>query len=99
MKNRAITLLLVACFVSPFAFADNPSDAPLVIDNGNAAVIQQDNRRNNCEVRGHKQRNKSKQNVSQAESLKNGAIAADMLKDGGNQERKSESGYIAGATE
>jgi hypothetical protein len=44
MKNRAITLAFAACFVSSLAFADNPSDAPLVNDDARAMVIQRDNR-------------------------------------------------------
>ncbi len=43
MKNRAITLVFAACFVSSLAVADNPSDAPLVNDDARTIVIQRDN--------------------------------------------------------
>jgi hypothetical protein len=95
MKNRTITLVLVACCVSSFAFADNPSDAPLVIDNGSAAVVQQDNQQKNCVDRGRKHKNKDKQNASQVTSPKTEAVATGMLKDGYSQEGKSEPGQRA----
>jgi hypothetical protein len=43
MKNRALTLTFVACLVGSLAFADNPSDAPLVTDEGNTVITQPQN--------------------------------------------------------
>ena len=44
MKHRAITFAFAACMVSSLAFADNPTDAPLVPNDGSTIVVQQENR-------------------------------------------------------
>jgi hypothetical protein len=43
MKQRVITFALAGCLVSSLAFADNPTDAPLLPNDGSAAVVQQEN--------------------------------------------------------
>ena len=43
MTNRAVTLAFTACLVSSLPFADNPTDAPLMTNDGNTAVVQQEN--------------------------------------------------------
>jgi hypothetical protein len=42
MKHRAITFAFTACLVSSLAFADNPTDAPLVPGDGSTAIVQQE---------------------------------------------------------
>jgi len=43
MKSRATTFAFTACLVSSLAFADNPTDAPLMPSDGNTTVAQQQN--------------------------------------------------------
>ena len=42
MKHRAIAFAFAAVLVSSLAFADNPTDAPLVTDDGTTTVVQQE---------------------------------------------------------
>jgi hypothetical protein len=44
MKNRMMTLALAACLLSSLAFADNPTDAPLVVASTTTSVAQQTKR-------------------------------------------------------
>ena len=41
--NRAAALAFTICLVSSLAFADSPTDAPLMPDDGNTTVVQQQN--------------------------------------------------------
>lgn len=43
MKHRFIALTFAACLLSSVAFADNPSDAPLVPQEGSEATVEQQN--------------------------------------------------------
>jgi hypothetical protein len=43
MTNRTVTLAFTACLVSSLGFADAPTDAPLMPDDGNTTVVQQQN--------------------------------------------------------
>jgi hypothetical protein len=43
MKHRVITFAFAACLVSSLAFADNPTDAPLVLNDGITTVVQRVN--------------------------------------------------------
>jgi hypothetical protein len=40
MQYRILTLTFAACLASSLAIADNPSDAPLILDDGNTAAVQ-----------------------------------------------------------
>jgi hypothetical protein len=60
MKHRAITFAFAACLVSSLAFADNPTDAPLVSNDGNTNVAQQENHT------GHNRRHPNKKDESLA---------------------------------
>ena len=40
MKTRTAAFALALCFVSALAVADSPSDAPLMVDNSDSAVVQ-----------------------------------------------------------
>jgi hypothetical protein len=51
MTNRAVTLAFTACLVSSLGFADTPTDAPLMPDDGNTTVVQQQN----CQDRANRQ--------------------------------------------
>ena len=42
MKHRAITFAFAACLISSLVFADNPSDAPLMPNDGTDPVAQQE---------------------------------------------------------
>jgi hypothetical protein len=44
MKHRVITFAFAVCLVSSLAFADNPTDAPLVTNDGTTPVVQQETR-------------------------------------------------------
>lgn len=39
MQYRILTLTFAACLASSLAFADNPSDAPLLLNDGNTAAV------------------------------------------------------------
>jgi hypothetical protein len=41
--NRAAALAFSVCLVSSLGFADSPTDAPLIPDDGNATVVRQQN--------------------------------------------------------
>ena len=43
MTNRTVTLAFTACLVSSLGFADAPTHAPLMPDDGNTTVVQQQN--------------------------------------------------------
>jgi len=42
MKTRTTVFALALCFASSLALADNPSDAPLVVDDAGSVAVQQD---------------------------------------------------------
>jgi hypothetical protein len=42
MKHRTITFAFATCLISSLAFADNPTDAPLVPNDGGTTVVQQE---------------------------------------------------------
>jgi hypothetical protein len=42
MKHAAITFAFTACLLSSLAFADNPTDAPLMPADGNSITVQQE---------------------------------------------------------
>ncbi len=42
MTNRALTLAFSVCLVSSLGFADTPTDAPLMPDDRNTTVMQQE---------------------------------------------------------
>jgi hypothetical protein len=56
MKKQAITLAFTACLVSSLAFADNPTDAPLIPNDGDITVVQQES----CKDRTNGQRHDKK---------------------------------------
>ena len=58
MKRRAITYIFAVCLITSIALADNPTDAPLVTNDGTAAVEQPDNQTSH-KRREHKKKNKS----------------------------------------
>jgi hypothetical protein len=60
MKHRVITFAFAACLVSSLAFADNPTDAPLVPNDANATVVHQENHT------GHDRRHPNKKDESLA---------------------------------
>lgn len=64
MKHRGMTFAFVACLVSSLAFADNPTDAPLVSNDGSTAVVRQENHA------GHNRRHPNKKDESQAAKAK-----------------------------
>jgi hypothetical protein len=51
ITKRAVTLAFTACLVSSLGFADGPTDAPLMPDDGNTTVVQQQN----CQDRANRQ--------------------------------------------
>ena len=59
MTNRAVTLVFTACLVSSLAFADNPTDAPLMTNDGNTAVVQQENCNDRTSHQLHHKKDKS----------------------------------------
>jgi len=59
MTNRAVTLAFTACLVSLLAFADNPTDAPLVTNDGNTTVVQQENCKDRTSRQRHHKKDKS----------------------------------------
>jgi hypothetical protein len=64
MKHRAITFAFAVCLVSSLAFADNPTDAPLVPNDGSTTVVQQENQT------GHKRRHSNKKSESLSSTTK-----------------------------
>jgi hypothetical protein len=68
MKNRALSITFVACFVSSLAFADNPSDAPLVTDDGNTTITQPQN----CNDDKSRQQSKKDESASSKGKQKTG---------------------------
>jgi hypothetical protein len=64
MKHRVITFAFAACLVSSLAFADNPTDAPLVPTDGSTTVVQQENQT------GHNRRHPNKKDGSRAAKAK-----------------------------
>jgi hypothetical protein len=75
MTNRFLTLTFAACMASSLAFADNPTDAPLMFDDGNAAAVQKDAQKNiQKESRTYKrQRHTYKKEEQQTIRVKNTA--------------------------
>jgi cytoskeletal protein RodZ len=65
MKLRAITFAFGALFVSSLAFADNPTDAPLMPNDGNADVRQQEN------CTGHNHQHPNRKGESRSPKAKN----------------------------
>lgn len=59
MTNRAVTLAITACLVSSLAFADNPTDAPLMTNDGNTTAVQQDNCKDGARRQRHHKKDKS----------------------------------------
>ncbi len=64
MKYRAITFTLAACLASSLAFADSPTDAPLMPNNENPTATQP----NNCVKQN--QRHPSKKAASSPAEVK-----------------------------
>lgn len=64
MKDRVIAFAFAACLVSSLAFADNPTDAPLVPNDGSTTVVQQENQT------GHNRRHPNKKDGSLAAKAK-----------------------------
>lgn len=58
MKHRAIAFVFAVCLASPLVFADNSTDAPLVVTDGNTPVVQQENHN------GHKRQHRNKKDKS-----------------------------------
>jgi hypothetical protein len=65
MKSRAITFAFTACLVSSLAFADNPTDAPLMPSDGNTTVAQQQN------CAGHNRRHSNQKEEPRPPKAKN----------------------------
>jgi hypothetical protein len=59
MKNRAVTLAFTACLVSSLAFADNPTDAPLVTTDSSTTVVRQENCNDHASRQRHHKKDKS----------------------------------------
>jgi hypothetical protein len=51
MTNRAVGLAFSVCLVSSLGFADSATDAPLMPDDGNTTLVQQEN----CQDRANRQ--------------------------------------------
>jgi hypothetical protein len=64
MKHRAITFAFAVCLVSSLAFADNPTDAPLVRNDESTTVVQQEN------PAGHNRRHPNKKGESLSPTTK-----------------------------
>jgi hypothetical protein len=64
MKHRVITFAFAACLVRSLAFADNPTDAPLVSKDGSTTVVHQENQT------GHDRRPPNKKDESLAAKAK-----------------------------
>jgi hypothetical protein len=77
MKHRAITFAFAACLVSSLAFADNPTDAPLVPNDGSTPVVQRENRM------GHNRRHPNKKDGDLAAKAK----TENSSKDSGQEEQ------------
>ena len=58
MKNRALAFAFTACLLNSPAFADNPTDAPLMANSGNTSVVQKENHA------GHRDRYSNKKDDS-----------------------------------
>jgi hypothetical protein len=65
MKSRAITFAFTAGLVSSLAFADNPTDAPLMPSDGNTTVAQQQN------CAGHNRRHSNQKEEPRPPKAKN----------------------------
>jgi hypothetical protein len=59
MTNRAARLAFTACLASSLAFADNPTDAPLVSNNGYTTVVQQESCTDRTSRRRHDKKDES----------------------------------------
>jgi hypothetical protein len=59
MKNRAATLAFTACLASSLAFADNPTDAPVVSNNGYTTAVQQESCKDHTSDQRHDKKDKS----------------------------------------
>jgi hypothetical protein len=59
MKNRAVTLAFAACLVGSLAFADNPTDAPLMPNDGDTTVVQQESCKDRTSGQRHDKKGKS----------------------------------------
>lgn len=74
MKHRAIRFAFTAFFLSSLAFADNPTDAPLVTNDGSAAAVQQENQE---KPPSHKRKRSTKRDESASSKTKNENLPKD----------------------
>jgi hypothetical protein len=91
MKHRAITFAFAACLISSFAFADNPTDAPLLPDDGNTTAVQQENQES------HKpKRSKKKDKTTSAKAKSENQPKDDRQKEQSDPEYPATNGNYAG---
>jgi hypothetical protein len=66
--NRAAALAFTICLVSSLAFADSPTDAPLMPDDGNTTVVQQQNCQDRAKSEPHDKKKKLLSSTPKRES-------------------------------
>lgn len=84
MTNRFLTLAFAACMASSLAFADNPTDAPLMFDDGNTATVQKDGQKG-IQKESHtykRQRRSNKKEEQQTIRVKNTALSKSNARQG-----------------
>jgi hypothetical protein len=58
MNIRAVTLAFTACLVGSLAFADNPTDAPPILNGGDITVVKQESCKDRTCGQGHDKKDK-----------------------------------------